>query len=127
MWNAYVQASVGLCLAEYHLLRTHLGDAHWHTLTLPGVSSTSDKGQTGSRRARVHTAQPAAETADPLCPALTENQDLDSRSQACFWGYKYIPLHTVNIRPATPTANKFINFWVTVWIYGTHNKFCTAL
>lgn len=93
-----------------------------HSLTRPGVSSMSDKGQTGSRRARVRTAQPAASAADPLCPALTENQDSDSRSQACFWWYKYIPFHPVNIRPATPTANKFINFWVTVWIYCTHNK-----
>lgn len=127
MWNACVRASVGLCLAEYHLPHTHSCDSRWRRLTLPGVSSTSDKGQTDSRRARVHTGQPAAGTAGPLSPSSTENQGSDSQSQACFWWCNYITFRTVNIRTATPTANKFINFWVTVGIYCTHDNFYTAL
>lgn len=79
-----VCASVSLCLAEFHLLHTFTQAVHSCTLTQPDVSSRSDKGQTDSHRARVHTAQPAAAMADPLSPSLTDNQDSDSQSQACF-------------------------------------------
>lgn len=97
---------------------------HADTLTLPGVSSMSDKGQTDSHRAQVHAARRAAETADPLSPSSTEKRDSDSQSET--WWYSYNTFYTVNIQPVMPTANKFIYFWVTMWVYCIENKFCPA-
>lgn len=106
MWNVCVWALafVWLNSASYTFTQAVLR----RTLTLPGVSSTSDKGQTDSRRARVHTAQPAAAMADPRSPSLTDNQDSDSQSQTRFYRCNYNIFHAVNMRPAAATAKKVL-------------------
>lgn len=57
----------------------HADRAKQGTLTLPDVSSTSDKGQTDSQTAQVHTAQPAAKTTAPFVPSsAAQNKSLDT-------------------------------------------------
>lgn len=82
----YIRLSFGLCLERFHLPHIHAGHSCRQgksrgALTLRGVSSTSDKGQTDSHTARVHTAQPVAAMTAPHFPSLAaQNKILDTKS-----------------------------------------------
>lgn len=71
-------------MTKFHLPH----DLQWKTnctLTLRAVSSTSDKGQTDSHTAQVHTAQPAAGRPDLLVHfSAVQTQSLDTHPQHNF-------------------------------------------
>lgn len=64
------------CIAlQYIAGRAQQRSSNSRALTLPGASSTSDKGRTDSRTAPVRTAPPAAESQDPLGPSSAAPQN----------------------------------------------------
>ena len=66
-----------------HTLTQVIAGVKQHVLTLLGVSSTSDKGQTDSHKAPVHAAQPAPEKTARLVHVLAaEKTSLDRKGAA---------------------------------------------
>lgn len=105
-----------------------------HTLTLPGVSSTSDKGRTDSHTAQVRTGQPAAETASLLVPSLAANhKGLDTQSQICFWclarrynAFQHIEYKTSYTPTSLFTVTEFSYFCLTMSVHHKQNTFCVG-
>ena len=61
-----------ILLGDLSSIRRVKAAAGPHTLTQPGISSTSDKDRRGSRRAAAHTASPPGEVPSPHCPSSAD-------------------------------------------------------